>query len=182
MLKLNYIEVLKSDPGQFKQFTCKDLLFLNYDCPVKAKKLVKWTDQNYFYYVLSGQKLIHTPNKSWLVKDGSFCFVKKGACIVEQFFQEPFCVVVFVLPDSFIANFIQKYKGQIPGDRPQHNSDDLIVMINPDIMLQTFCDSILPYFASKTQPSEQLIELKFNELMLHLVNHPDNTEIGRAHV
>ena len=30
---------------------------------------------------------------------------------------------------------------------------------------------------SKTPPSEKLIELKFNELLLHIVNNPENTEL-----
>ena len=177
MLKLNYVEILRENPQYFKQFSCKDLLFLNYDCPVKEKKVVKWTDHNYFYYVLTGQKIVHTPNRSWEFNSGSFSFVKKGACIVEQFFEKPFCVVAFVLPDSFIARFINENKNRIPMDRPDDQTDDLIVPINRNEMLEAFCESILPYFASQISPSEKLIELKFNELLLHILNNPDNAEL-----
>src|SRR4030095_17257394 len=103
---INYYELLRNNPAFFKQFSCKELLFLNYDCPVKEKKVAKWSQHNYIYYVLSGQKTLHTPGNSWPLTQGSAVFVKKGACIVEQFFREPFCIVVFVIPDSFIKSFI----------------------------------------------------------------------------
>jgi AraC family transcriptional regulator, exoenzyme S synthesis regulatory protein ExsA len=174
---INYIEVLKSNPAYFKQFSCKELLFLNYDCPVKEKRLAKWSDHNHFYYVLSGQKTLHTTHRSWELTTGSVVFVKRGACLVEQFFQEPFCVVVFLLPDSFISQFIHANKDQLPGIWPHTKIDDLVLPVKTDEMLHRFYDSVLPYFSSKTQPSDKLIELKFNELLLHIVNNPDNAEL-----
>ena len=53
---INYYELVKNNPEYFKQFSCKDLLFLNYDCPVKLKKVAKWSEHHYIYYVLSGKK------------------------------------------------------------------------------------------------------------------------------
>ena len=84
---INYYELLTNNPANFKQFTCKDLLFLNYDCPVKENKVAKWSSHNYIYYVLTGQKKFHTLGRSWTLQSGTAVFVKKGACIVEQFFR-----------------------------------------------------------------------------------------------
>src|SRR5262245_50492041 len=98
---INYIEVIKGNPDYYKQFSCKDLLFLNYDCPVKEKKVPKWSEHHYIYYVLSGKKTIHTLDGAFPLVGGSIAFIKKGACVVEQFYEEPFCVVVFIMPDSF---------------------------------------------------------------------------------
>jgi AraC family transcriptional regulator, exoenzyme S synthesis regulatory protein ExsA len=174
---INYIELLKANPQYFKQFSAKDLLFLNYDCPVKDKKISKWSEQNYFYYVLTGQKALHTPKRSWLLTKGTLSFVKKGACVVEQFFREPFCIVVFVMPDSFIARFISRNKHQIPDEKPQQRTEDLVLPVKTDDVIHKFCESVLPYFTSEIPPSEELIELKFNELLIHIVNNPDNAEL-----
>jgi len=172
---INYIQVLKSNPEYFKQFSCKEILFLNYDCPVKQKKIAKWSEHNYFYYVLSGEKTLHTRNRSWELVAGSIVFVKRGACLIEQFFTEPFCIVVFIMPDSFISNFINSNKDQLP--QPLTNSEDLVIPIKKDDVLTAFYDSVLPYFSSPSKPSEKLIELKFNELLLHILNNPENKEL-----
>lgn len=174
---INYVEILKSDPIHFKQFSCKELLFLNYDCPVKEKKLAKWSEHNYFYYVLSGQKALCTPSRSWLLTKGTLSFIKRGACLVEQFFREPFCIVVFIMPDSFISRFILENKDQVPPARLHQKDDDLVLPVETDDVLHKFYESVLPYFTSKTPPSEKLIELKFNELLLHIVNNPENAEL-----
>jgi AraC family transcriptional regulator, exoenzyme S synthesis regulatory protein ExsA len=174
---INYVELLKANPQYFKQFSCKELLFLNYDCPVKENKLAKWSEHNYFYYVLTGQKTLHKGNQSWPLTKGTLSFIKKGACLIEQFFREPFCIVVFVLPDSFISRFIASNKDQLPPERPQTKTDDLVIRVHTDEVLHKFYESVLPYFASQHTPSEKLIELKFTELLLHIVSNPQNTEL-----
>jgi len=174
---INYVEILKSDPVYFKQFSCKELLFLNYDCPVKEKKLAKWSEHNYFYYVLQGQKMLKTTNRSWLLTKGTLSFVKRGACLIEQFFREPFCIVVFVMPDSFISRFILENKDHIPTARVHQKDEDLVLPVETDDVLHKFYESVLPYFTSRMPPSEKLIELKFNELLLHIVNNPGNEEL-----
>ncbi|HEY9048236.1 MAG TPA: AraC family transcriptional regulator [Ohtaekwangia sp.] len=174
---INYISLLKSNPQYFRQFTCRELLFLSYDCPVKQTKLAKWSEYNYFYYVLSGQKALHTPRKSWLLTAGTLSLVKRGACLVEQFFGEPFCIVVFVLPDSFISRFVVSNKEQLPVINASSVKDDLVLPVKTNDMLHKFYESILPYFTANTPPSEKLIELKFTELLIHIVNNPENVEL-----
>lgn len=173
---INYIERLQNNPEYFKQFSCKEILFLNYDCPVKEKKLSKWSEHNYFYYVLSGKKVIHVPGRSWDLTKGSVVFVKRGACIVEQFFREPFCIVVFVLPDSFISRFITENKELLPRIKPVI-SDNYVIPVSTDELLTSFYESVLPYFATSETPPGKLIELKFNELLLHIATNPDNQEL-----
>jgi AraC family transcriptional regulator, exoenzyme S synthesis regulatory protein ExsA len=178
---INYIEILKNNPEYFKQFSCNELLFLNYDCPLKVTKATSWSEHNCFYYVLSGQKNFYSNGQVWELKQGSIVFVKRGAWVIEQFFREPFCVVVFMVPDSFISRFIDSYRDQVP--LPKVNiADDLVIPLLADEVLQNFCQSILGYFTSKIQPSPALLELKFNELLLNLANNPGNHElIGYLH-
>lgn len=175
----NYIQILQSNPELFKQFSCKELLFLNYDCPVTEKKATKWSEHNYIYYVLTGQKVLHTPHrdKSWLLAKGSASFIKRGACVIEQFFYEPFCILVFIMPDSFISRFIASNREKLPPPQPHIKTNDLILPINLDEMLHNFYISVLPYFSSPIPPSESLIELKFTELLIHIVNNPNNGEL-----
>jgi AraC family transcriptional regulator, exoenzyme S synthesis regulatory protein ExsA len=170
---INYYELVKNNPDYFKQFSCKDLLFLNYDCPVKLKKVAKWSEHHYIYYVLAGKKTLHTTDSSITLTKGSIAFIRKGACIVEQFFEEVFCVVVFIIPDSFIVSFLDDY---LPGEQPAAASKSLIIPVYDDVRIQSFYQSLAPYFSSDEIP-EALLELKFRELMLHILHNPQNKEL-----
>ncbi len=174
---INYYDLLKNNPDNFKQFSCKELLFLNYDCPVKEKKVAKWSGHNYIYYVLTGQKKFHTPGRSWSLQSGTAVFVKKGACIVEQFFNEPFCIVAFIIPDSFIKVFMQENNNLSMIDTKEEAADDLVIPIDADEIMKAFYDSVLPYFSSDSKPPENLLELKFRELLLNIIRNPSNKEV-----
>lgn len=171
---INYYELVKNNPQYFKQFSCKDLLFLNYDCPVKDKKVAKWSEHNYIYYVISGKKTIHTIENSITLTKGSIAFIKKGACIIEQYFLEPFCIVAFIMPDSFIHSFLKDYA---PGEKPSASSKDGVISIYPDMMIQNFYQSIIPYFVSDANVPEDVLELKFKELLLYILHNPANEEL-----
>ena len=174
---INYYELVVNNPEYFKQFCCKDLLFLNYDCPVKIKKASKWSEHNYIYYVLKGKKTLHTMDQSITLTDGCIAFIKKGACIIEQHFEEPFCIVVFIMPDSFIRSFLQDYS---PREKAKPDTTPPIIPIYDDEMIRGFYQSILPYFVSSEKVPEVILELKFKELLLHLLHNPGNEGL-RSH-
>lgn len=171
---INYYELVVDNPAYFKQFSCKNVLFLNYDCPVQVKKAAKWSEHNYIYYVLKGKKTLHTPEHSVTLTEGSIAFIKKGACIVEQHFYEAFCIVVFIMPDSFIHSFLKEY---LPGKKAEPDLTSPIISVYDDEMIKGFYQSILPYFASSENIPEQIIELKFKELLLYILRNPANEDL-----
>ena len=171
---INYYELVVDNPAYFRQFTCKNVLFLNYDCPVQVKKAAKWSEHNYIYYVLKGKKTLHTPAHSTTLAKGSIAFIKKGACIVEQHFDEAFCIVVFLMPDSFIHSFLKEY---VPGKKGGPDLTPPVISVYDDDMLKGFYQSILPYFTSAENIPEEIIELKFKELLLYILRNPANEDL-----
>ena len=171
---VNYYELIKNNPTYFKQFSCKELLFMNYDCPVNVKKVAKWCEYNYVYFVLSGKKTFHAPDQSITLTRGSIVFVKKGACVIEQYFHEPFCIFVFIIPDSFIYSFMREYvsEGQLLA-----KSTNNIMQVHDDVKMESFCQSIIPYFALTKDIPESILELKFKELLLCIIHNPQNNEL-----
>ncbi len=173
---LNYYELLKNNPEYFKQFSVKELLFLNYDCPVSVKKAAKWSEHNYIFYVVSGKKTFHTLEGSVTLQSGAIAFIKKGACIIEQFYEEAFCIVAFIMPDSFIRSFLKDYatgKPAVVSETPP------VIEVYGDEMIKSFYQSIIPYFVSASTVPEEILELKFRELLLHLLHNPANEELHK---
>jgi AraC family transcriptional regulator, exoenzyme S synthesis regulatory protein ExsA len=93
---------------------------------------------------------------------------------VEQHFEEAFCIVVFIMPDSFIQSFL---KDNIPAQAPSPDDTPPIIPVYDDDRLRGFYHSILPYFISSFGVPEDILELKFKELLLHMLHNPANRQL-----
>jgi AraC family transcriptional regulator, exoenzyme S synthesis regulatory protein ExsA len=173
----NYYEQVKSRPAIYRQLTCRELLFVHYKCPMEVRRDALWSQQNYIQYILSGKKAFHTPNRSWVMKAGDAFFVKKGATIVEKFFEELLCIITFFIPDAYLRSFVhESYSREVFSPLPKFKNELLIPLRVNSIMIAYF-DSLIPYFYSETKPSEDLLELKFRELLMNILDNPENLDL-----
>jgi AraC family transcriptional regulator, exoenzyme S synthesis regulatory protein ExsA len=173
----NYYERVKSRPGIYSQLTCRELLFVHYKCPMEERMQDLWSQQNYIQYILSGKKAFHTPGRSWLMKAGDAFFVKKGATIVEKFFEELLCIITFFIPDSYLQSFMwesHSVRATSPLLKPKN---ELLIPLRVNSIMTAYFDSLIPYFYSDTKPSEDLLELKFRELLLNILDNPENMDL-----
>ena len=73
---INYYESALTNPRIFKQLFCKDLLFVNYDCPLGVNRQDSWSQYNYILYIVTGKKKFYTNSRSWLLTKETAVFVK----------------------------------------------------------------------------------------------------------
>lgn len=119
----------------------------------------------------------HTPGKSWPLTKGSAMFVKKGACIMEKFFEEVICIVTFFVPDSYLRSFMREHITLLEKSDQPPVSSDLLISVKTNEILTAYIDSVLPYFFSEQKPSEDLLELKFRELLIHMITDCANCDL-----
>jgi AraC-like DNA-binding protein len=120
---------------------------------------------------MEGRKVWHTSHGSYDLGEGNCVFVRKGACIVEQFFETEFCFLLFFIPDEFIYEVLKKKS------TPIHKSEekfDPVITINSNTGVRTFFQSMMAYFDSNSEPDPSLLELKFRELILTIATNPVN--------
>ena len=173
----NYYERVKSLPGIYSQLNCRDLLFVHYKCPMEVKKQDLWSQQNYIQYILSGKKAFHTPGRSWLMKGGDAFFVKKGATIVEKFFEDPLCIMTFFIPDSYLQSFMRESHSLRATSHLLKPKNELLIPLHVTSIMTAYFESLIPYFFSDTKPTEDLLELKFRELLLNILDNPENMDL-----
>jgi AraC-like DNA-binding protein len=169
----NFLDIVKSNPGIYRQFSIGDQLITEFNCPLESDKETLWSEQGYFVYVLEGKKVWHVPGKEFDLNAGTCVFVKKGVHIVEQFFDTKFCVVVFFVSDQFICNTLRSHSL----DRKQlteKSKSSSIYEVDTDDTLHAFFNSVIPYFLSTHEVNKPLLELKFRELILNVINNPRN--------
>jgi AraC family transcriptional regulator, exoenzyme S synthesis regulatory protein ExsA len=174
---LSNYDFVKNNPGLFKQFSCKKLLFLIMDCPPDFTKAEDWSEHNCFLYVLSGQKHLYNRERSWYVQKGSTVFLKKGGIGIEKFGNEPFCVLMFYVPDEYICSLVRENTSLLSQGTASTVSKDQVLPLQTNAIMSAFYESILAYFSSSTEPPENLLELKFKELLLTLISSDNNAEL-----
>ena len=178
MLTINYYERAKSKPETFNQLKCKELLFLHYKCPGLERLLGKWSQHNYILYVLTGKLAYHTPANSWLLTSGNAVFIKKGAGIMEKFFEKPLCIMTFFIPDSYLNTFTRENYACVEKCYSNGANPDLIIPLEVTEIMKAYFESLIPYFTAEKNPSEDLLELKFRELLLNIITNPANKELN----
>jgi AraC-like DNA-binding protein len=170
----NIYDKIKNHPDYYRQLQCNDSLITLFNCPLKNKYEDAWSHFNYFIYVMEGRKIWHTPQRSYDLRKGSCVFVRKGACIVEQFFETASCFIFFFMPDEFISEVLQTKV--TPVDKAGAAFEPIIDINNNDL-IESFFLSMLPYFSSNQQPDKTLLELKFRELVLTIAEDAANTNL-----
>lgn len=133
-----------------------------------------WSHHNYIVYVVEGRKIWHTAHGSYDLREGSCVFVRKGACIVEQFFDVSFCLVLFMLPDDFICDVLKSKT--IPMHKPGTKFDPVMTIENVPT-IHSFYQSMMPHFDAGRHPDPALLQLKFRELVLTIADNPGNKEL-----
>ncbi|ULQ53217.1 helix-turn-helix domain-containing protein [Flavihumibacter fluvii] len=165
---------IKKDPVKFKQLNCGEVLITKYDCPLEKNFDDTWSHHNYIVYVIEGRKIWHTSHGSYDLRKDSCVLIRKGASIIEQFFDTKFCLVVFFLPDEFICDVLKTKKKPIyaPGKKFEP-----IIPIDNNEPVQSFFHSMMPYFDATREPDQALLELKFRELILTIADNSKNAEL-----
>ncbi len=170
----NLYSKIAGNPGHFRQLSCGESLITIFNCPLENKFEDTWSHHNYIVYVMEGRKIWHTSNGSYDLRPPQCVFIRKGACIVEQFFDATFCLIVFFVPDDFIIDVLKSKTNPISNTQQNHQS---VIPICHSPASEAFFYSMLPYFEAGREPDRSLLQLKFRELILSISDNPDNKEL-----
>ena len=171
---ISLYEILKNYPNLSRQLNCKGMLFTQYECPQVEQKERFYIECNFIAYVISGRRIFHKNKKMWDVNEGTCVFVKKGTHISEKEGDDGWCVMVFFIPDDFLKQLINENRKSLPLSNLPEAAVDHVLPLNVNDISHSFFFSMLPYFGQTPPPPENLIELKFKELVLSLLSNKEN--------
>jgi len=174
---INLYEDIKSK-NHYNKFEIGGLLFAEYKCPLEEKFVGIWTHTDYLVHVVSGKKTWHTTDGSFTAEAGQSLYFKKGAAIVEQFFNEEFCLLLFFVPDEFIRSVVKEYAGEPEKAFEKTALNESTIRVSSDIALEVFFQSMMTYFSGMERPSEALLRLKLKELILGILVSKQNPKLS----
>lgn len=163
----------------FRKMEVSELLFVEYTCMREETRLGIWSNNNYFAFISAGKKIWKTIYHSYEVNEGDILFIKKGANLTHQFFDDEFCAVFVFIPDDFIKAFLKRNHALLDSPQVDLSAQDAVLNVRSDELLENYYHSIKSYLALSEMPNEQLLLLKFEELLLSLFSsnkHRDLTD------
>lgn len=166
---INIQDFLRNDQV-FRKFEVDDLQFVEVVCRVDDDDSEnQWWHNNFFSYSISGKLLLKTLRAEYVQGVGDCLFAKKGSVVAAQHLSDSdFCELRIFVPDDFIRTVFQKYKLPVMAVGPD-NTDTLIPLPASDV-LDTYFHSMLSYFKEPGPPSESLLKIKFEELLVSIIS------------
>jgi AraC family transcriptional regulator, exoenzyme S synthesis regulatory protein ExsA len=171
---INKYDFTLSDPDTFKVFSVKDMLFLYWICPQVDKQLKLFNHYNEIVFTLKGKKTFHHNSKSWPLTQDKALFIRKTAYTTEKHEMVGWEVLAFFFQDEMLKRFLRENRQYLPVTNLPPPPTDMFVEINMTETIRGFCYSIVPYFQQKKPPSENLLDLKFKELLFNIFSEPSN--------
>jgi AraC-like DNA-binding protein len=168
---INVYELLRYQPELYKQFICKDLMFVYYYCPQTIRKVDVFTHYNILSFIIEGRKLIHRPEKTWLLEEGQCYFIKSGAFNQELYLEEGWRSMNLYIPDSYLQQLTTDYQlnqKQKVVPEPFEQINELEVSEKTRQLSQR----MLACFSEDTAPAEDVLEQCFRELFLSILEEP----------
>lgn len=122
--------------------------------------------------VISGEKTMHFAEKKLVITDNTFHFLSAGNCLASMDLSrtKTFRSVLIFFDNKILTDFYLKYHLLIQKLQQKHPiSPEAYVSFNKDGFVYNFIDSLLLLNSSGTL-SEEMKRLKFEELLLHLLD------------
>ncbi|MBK8968219.1 MAG: helix-turn-helix transcriptional regulator [Lewinellaceae bacterium] len=165
----NFYKIVK-ESLHFNRFELGDTVCLEYACPLDGAQVGIFSKCDYIAHVLSGKKSWKSINGQWTLSAGSTLYLKKGATVVHQYFDDDFCMLGFFISDALIAETMAGLKGEMPLVNHQVAHHFTATEVKKSSFLDDYFQSMLMYFRSASKPPEAIIKLKLQELLVSIVN------------
>ncbi|HVT84321.1 MAG TPA: AraC family transcriptional regulator [Chitinophagaceae bacterium] len=173
---INLYSTIKNS-NLFSKIEVSELLFVEYTCMQEENKLGIWSNNNYFAFISSGKKAWKTIYNTYEVNEGDILFIKKGANLTHQFFDDTFCAVFVFIPDDFIKTFLKKNPSFLNASQKDLSGQDAVLRVEQDELLENYYHSIRSYLSLSQKPNENLLILKFEELLFSLFSNEKHRDL-----
>jgi AraC family transcriptional regulator, exoenzyme S synthesis regulatory protein ExsA len=148
------------------------IIFHSYTAPAGTFSGKSLLSQNAISLVISGEKTMHFAEKRVQINDREFHFLSSGNCLVTMKLNEsvPFRSFLIFFDNSVLTDFYLKHQKKITGiTGNQTITPELYLAFKKDGFILNFIDSLNLLFQSKASISLEMKLLKFEELMLYLL-------------
>ncbi len=153
-----------------------NIIFHNYAAPVGSFHGKSILTKNAISLVTSGEKTMHFAEKIVRITEDEFHFLSTGNCLVSMKLSDKvqFKSILIFFDDKVLVDFYLKYNHKISQIKNrQTQPHEPYIAFKKDAFVLNFIHSISLLFQDFSSISSEMKQIKFEELMLHLLEkHP----------
>ncbi len=150
-----------------------EMTFVAYRSDVYPERNEVFFEEHAVVVVLEGEKKFSSPTQELHVHKGQILFFQRGCYSMNESIDANYRSLVFFVNEKMLKEFVNQHLNlfrQSEQAVPETSDrEPLILSLNPSATFETFIQSLLPYFEAKTPFLNELLRLKFQELLLHLL-------------
>lgn len=144
-----------------------EMTFVAYRSDVYPERNEVFFEEHAVIVVLEGEKKFSSPTQELHVRKGDILFFQRGCYSMNESIDANYKSLVFFVNEKLLKEFVGQNMTLFGGKQTTLPAD-LILAFSSSTTFATFIDSLLPYFGAKTPFLNELLRLKFQELLLHL--------------
>jgi AraC-like DNA-binding protein len=153
---------------EFESLKIQDMTFVAYRNNIYPSRNEIFFEEHAIIYVLEGEKRFVSPTQDVYVKKGQILFFQRGCYSMNESIDSNYRSLVFFFPEKLLKEFVAQNLSLFE-DYTQSSFEQILSLESND-NFDKFVDSLIPFFSARTNLLNQFLKLKFDELMLHLLD------------
>ena len=160
-------------PGQFEMLSIQRadasaMTFVAYRSDVYPERNELFFEEHAVVVVLEGEKKFSSPTQELHIYKGQILFFQRGCYSMNESIDANYRSLVFFMNEKMLKEFVGQHLSLFHNS-PEPPRADLILSLTASPAFVTFTQSLLPYFGGNSPFLAEMLQLKFQELLLHLL-------------
>ncbi|SOD88183.1 helix-turn-helix transcriptional regulator [Spirosoma fluviale] len=145
-----------------------EMTFVAYRSDVYPERNEVFFEEHAVIVVLEGEKKFSSPTQELHVHKSQILFFQRGCYSMNESIDANYKSLVFFVNEKSLKEFVSQHLNLFE-DLQTPLPDDPILSFTSSSTFATFINSLLPYFGARTPFLNELLRLKSQELLLHLL-------------
>lgn len=155
--------------SEFESLKIQDMTFVAYRNEVYPSKYDVFFEEHAVIVVLEGEKKFTSPTQEVHVEKGDILFIQRGFYLMSESINESYKSLVFFFDEKLLKEFVGLHPELFNAEEPTAIQEKPILLLQSDDNFEKFVQSVFPYFKSRAALKNHFLRLKFQELLLHLL-------------
>lgn len=162
---------------EFESLKIQDMTFVAYRNEVYPSKYDVFFEEHAVIVVLEGEKKFTSPTQEVHVEKGDILFIQRGFYLMSESIHEAYKSLVFFFDEKLLKEFVGLHPELFDAQKDAGNVEYPILLLKSDDNFEKFIQSVFPYFRSRTELKNHFLRLKFQELLLHLMELDHSSQL-----
>ncbi|WP_298313208.1 AraC family transcriptional regulator [uncultured Aquimarina sp.] len=156
-------------PDELSLSSSMSIVVYDYESITEISKQQILLNKNTFSFLQEGTKEVFFGDSAYAIDNSQFLLMKSGHCLMTEKLSndsEYYRSILFFFSDEIVLQFIRKFKLEISVSKTTYST----YSFDYDSFIKRFVDSLLDISKLSKSLQENMLSIKFDEIMLYLID------------